>query len=158
MNYAAAVSLISSVTFPKNEWIKRTVLTRNVWVYQLDSGLCIEIDYQDPAFLHLKEFKAPWVAYFPPMIGAQLADGSGARASHYYRVNYGSSLAETENVILVSVDGGPDAIGGGHALLPLPESGTTVSRYRYGLARIVNDSQSNLDWAITTAGFTVAAA
>jgi hypothetical protein len=154
MNYNEAITTISKVDFPKSEWVKRTISTGDAWVYQADQSLCIMIDYADGAYLHLKEFKAPWLANFPPASGNPLQDGSGSRASHYYRVISDSVL---ENVILVSVDGGPDGIASGHARMPLPGDAhpTRIPLYRYALARIVNDSQANLDWAITTAGFTL---
>jgi hypothetical protein len=147
MNYNEVVSLIGNVTDPKREWIKRNVgsafgpgASANIlWVYAKDTNLCIHVDLQDDSFL---------------------APGG---VNRYYRVHYGSELLDS--VIFAPADqwqdnhvvGGPDATGCTHAQLPLPESGTTVSRYRYGIARIVNESEPNLDFAMATAGFTVAA-
>lgn len=149
-----ATEVISNVTFPKNEFVKRAVLTRDVWAYETDPNLCIEIDYHDAAFLHLARYEAPWLNNFPQP--GPFQGGFENFSSHYYRVSYGSSVIE--NVVLVTIDGGPDATGGYRCQLPLPESGTTVSRWRYGVARIVNDSESNLDYAMKTAGFGVAGA
>jgi hypothetical protein len=141
MNYNEMVLLIGNVTDPKREWNKRNVgsalpasgASANIlWVYAKDTNLYIHVDLQDDSFL---------------------APGG---VNRYYRVHYGSELLDS--VIFAPVDGGPDATGCTHAQVPSPESGTTVSRYRYGIARIVNESEPNLDFAMATAGFTVAGA
>ncbi|HEX7604826.1 MAG TPA: hypothetical protein VF316_24575 [Polyangiaceae bacterium] len=49
MNYAQAIALISAVTFPKDEFVRRTLLTRDAWIYQADPALCIDIDWHDPS-------------------------------------------------------------------------------------------------------------
>jgi len=157
MNQNEIVSLIGNVTFPKDEFVKRAVLSRDVWICQADTSLAVGVDYHDAATLHLREFQGPWVGNFPaPPRSNPTTEAWTHLSSHYFRVSYGSSVIE--NVVLVTIDGGPDATGGYRAQLPLPESGATVSRYRYGLALIVNDSKANLDFAMTTAGFGVASA
>lgn len=143
MNHDEVVSLIGSVVDPKRAFIKRTgggILPLDggapagiSWVYALDANLCIYVDLKDDSFL------AP--RFDDPVIGG---------VGRYYRVFYGPDLIES--VRFAPVDGGPDATGCTHALVPIPADGeNAVSSFQYGVARIVNESLPNLEWAMDAA-------
>lgn len=145
MNYNDAVSAISSVIEPKNGWTVMRSRTCDVWVKNGGgSGPSIYTDYENPADF-IAAASQPWVATFSPT--------EAPYAARIYHVMADGALVE--NVTLVLVDGGPDGIGQGRALLPLPGANGRVPLYRYKLACIVNDSQANLDFAMKKAGFTV---
>jgi len=140
MNHDEVVSLISGVIWPKEEWVKRGVETGEMWVYQKDPSLFIWVDLHDDSFL------AP--QFDDPIIGG---------VGRYYRVFYGSDLIES--VRFAPVDGGPDATGCTHALVPIPAEGeNAVSFFQYAVARIVNESEPNLEFAMAAASLGIPAA
>jgi len=140
MTHDEATSLISGVTFPGDEWIKRTAGTRDIWVCQKDQSLCIYVDLHDDSYL-------------APRFDDQVIGGVG----YYYRVAYGSEVLE--NVRFAPVDGGPDGTGCTHAMVPIPAEGeSAVSAFSYAVARIVNESEPNLEFGMGAASLGIPAA
>ena len=140
MTHDEAVSLVSGVTFPEDEWIKRTAATRDIWVCQKDQSLCIYIDWHDPSYL------AP--RFDDPVLGGQ---------GYFFRVAYGSEVLE--NVRFAPVDGGPDATGSTHAMVPIPAEGeSAVSAFAYAVAKIINASEPNLEFGMDAASLGIPAA
>lgn len=140
MTHDEAVALVSGVTFPEDEWIKRTAGTRDIWVCQKDQSLCIYVDLHDDSYL------AP--RFDDPVLGGQ---------GYFFRIAVGSEVLE--NVRFAPVAGGPDATGGFRAMVPIPAEGeNAVSVFQYAVARVVNESEPNLEFGMGAASLGIPAA
>jgi hypothetical protein len=108
MDYVEARALISNTAFPKDEFIKRAILTRDVWVYQKDPNLCIEIDWHDPSCLSEDQLTATYrVIYADATLGSvslRRGDTVNARvpigAGSAYERAFARIVADTEGDFL----------------------------------------------------------